>query len=81
MEDNTRAPSSPDELTLPAGLSPELLGEVADLLRDIAYDRVRPDIRPSGTVVDPGWLRAAVEEQYGLLGAALDERIEPRPYP
>lgn len=62
----------------PEVLSPELLGEVADLLRDIVYDRVRPDIRPAGTAVEPGWLRAAVEEQYGLLGAALDERIEPR---
>ncbi|GLZ77174.1 hypothetical protein Afil01_19810 [Actinorhabdospora filicis] len=76
MEDSTRA--LPPSSTAADGLSPDLLGEVADLLRDIAYDRVRPDIRPSGTAVDPGWLRAAVEEQYGLLGAALNERIEPR---
>lgn len=55
-------------------LAPALLEEVSVLLSEIAYDRIHTDIRPEGTEVDPGWLREAAAEQYGLLGAALDER-------
>lgn len=55
-------------------LAPALLEEVSVLLSEIAHDRVYTDIRPEGTDIDPGWLRDAVAEQYGLLGAALEER-------
>lgn len=66
------SPREPSPVSKPV-MAPELLDEVAALLGEIAVDRVHPDIRPPAVGLDPDWLRAAVAEQYGLLGRALRE--------